>query len=310
MTLPSFLVIGAMKAGTTTLYRDIMLNPRVFFPIDKEPENLCHDEVLTDAGRAAYERLFAKAEPGQVCAEASTAYTKHPVFQGAARRAAELLGPELRVVYLVREPIARLASQHRHEVALGKLQTVSDVNRAIREIPRYVDYSRYAMQLQFWLDALGPERVRVIIFERYAADRVRTIEELSRFLGLDPVTEGIDQERAYNRAEDKRVTRGPLRHLVNSGLYRSTIRPLLGPDTRQKLRRLLPKAKKPVAKLTAESRAWAGEQLAEDTARFVRLLGEHDLALPRGAGPFRGWESGSDPARTADEAEPGGDDGR
>ena len=39
MRLPNFLIIGAMKAGTTTLYRDLLTNPRVFFPLDKEPAN-------------------------------------------------------------------------------------------------------------------------------------------------------------------------------------------------------------------------------------------------------------------------------
>lgn len=310
MTLPGFLIIGAMKAGTTTLYRDLMANPRVFFPLDKEPEHLCHDEVLTPAGRLAYERLFAKARADQVCAEASTAYTKHPVFQGAARRAAELLGPDLRVLYLVRDPIARLISQHRHEVMVGRLETRPDINEAVREIPRYLDYSRYAMQLDFWLDALGPERVRAIVFERYTADRVRTVEAVSRFLGLEPVTDGIDEARAYNRADEKRVARGPVGRLVNSGLYRRAIRPLLGPETRQRLRRLLPRAHKPQATLTSESRAWVVEQLAADTSRFVRVLGEHGLLLPEGGGPFAGWDSASDRRGSAEEAEPSKNDGR
>ena len=40
MQLPDFLIIGSMKAGTTTLYRDPLTNPQIFFPRDKEPGNL------------------------------------------------------------------------------------------------------------------------------------------------------------------------------------------------------------------------------------------------------------------------------
>ena len=98
MTLPHFLIIGGMKCGSTTLYRDLLTHPRVFFPIDKEPCNLCDDRVLTDAGRAEYEALFKRARPDQLCAEASTDYTKLPDRPGVAARALRVLGPELKLI--------------------------------------------------------------------------------------------------------------------------------------------------------------------------------------------------------------------
>lgn len=51
--LPDFLVIGAMKAGTTSLFFDLSANPAIFFPEDKEPHRLANDRALTSAGRAA-----------------------------------------------------------------------------------------------------------------------------------------------------------------------------------------------------------------------------------------------------------------
>ncbi len=54
MRLSDFLIIGPQKAGTTTLYRDLLANPAIFLPIDKEPGNLREDGVLTVAGRSAY----------------------------------------------------------------------------------------------------------------------------------------------------------------------------------------------------------------------------------------------------------------
>jgi len=120
MTLPHFLIIGAMKSGTTTLYRDMLTHRRVFFSADKEPMNLVNDDVLTAEGRHAYESLFAGAGRDSVCGEASTAYTKLPVYPGVPRRALQLLGPELRLIYIMRHPIERLISHHHHQCVVGQ----------------------------------------------------------------------------------------------------------------------------------------------------------------------------------------------
>ena len=114
MTLPGFLVVGAMKAGTTSLYRDLPTNPSVFMPIDKEPNNLLSDDVRTPQGLDDYARHFQRAGADQLCGEASTAYTMLPRHTGVPERALEVLGPDCRIIYLVREPVARIVSHHQH----------------------------------------------------------------------------------------------------------------------------------------------------------------------------------------------------
>ena len=47
MTLPQFLIVGAMKAGTTSLFLDLGTHPAVFLPIDKEPNSLRRDDIFT-----------------------------------------------------------------------------------------------------------------------------------------------------------------------------------------------------------------------------------------------------------------------
>ncbi len=290
MNLPDFLVIGSMKAGTTTLFRDLMLNPRVFFPLEKEPERLCHDSVLSDEGLQEYARMFARAKPDQRCAEASTAYTKRPVFEGVPARAREVLGPEARMLYVIRDPIKRIVSQHRHEVAVGKLETCKDINDAVRQISRYIDYSRYAWQLEPWIDTFGPDRVRVIVLERYIRARSQTLEAVSEFLGLQPVLEGIDEGRVFNKADDRRVVRGPWRQVLSGPLYQRVLRPMMSTETRQRLRRVfLPKAAVPQSQLSPETEAWLRDQLAPETTKIVQMLNTADLLLPAGTEPFTGW---------------------
>ncbi|MCC7389890.1 MAG: sulfotransferase [Phycisphaerales bacterium] len=309
MTLPRLLIIGSMKAGTTTLFRDLLLNPAVFFPLDKEPESLCSDGVFTPAGRRAYEDLFARATPGQLCAEASTAYTKRPDFEGVAARAVRLLGGDIRVLYIVRDPVKRLVSQHRHELQVGRLECRPDVNDAVREQGRYLDYSRYAMQLEPWLEALGPERVRVVLFEQYVKARAPTIVAVSEFLGLEPAVGGLDEGRVFNKGDDRRVVRGPWRWFLHGRLYKRYLRPLLGGELRQRLHGvLLPKAAPVESALSPESEAWVRGELAPDIRRFAAMVDEHGLGLP--AGGFGGWGmlgEGRSPRIGANSAEPGAD---
>ena len=105
--LPDFLIVGAMKSGTTTLYRDLILHPDVFMPEDKEPETLANSSD-PDQIRREYRTLFPRLAEGLVKGEASTAYTKRPDFEGVAERAREVLGPGLKVVYMRRDPVERL----------------------------------------------------------------------------------------------------------------------------------------------------------------------------------------------------------
>lgn len=273
MRLPDFLIIGAMKAGTTTLFEDLQTHPRVFMPLDKEPHNLCHDAVLTEAGRSAYAALFAAARADQVCAEASTGYTKLPDYPGVPARAVRVLGAGLRVIYLVREPVARIISHHHHAYGNGKCG--AQIDREVRERPMFLDWTRYATQITPWIDALGRERVLVIRFESYVADRRGTVERVSRFLGIEPRPELIDASRAYNAAEAKVVNRGRFAWVSRNAVYRAVVRPLLSDGLKARARRLLlpraPRRPDPPSPQTVE---WILGELAEEMERLRTIMGE------------------------------------
>jgi hypothetical protein len=282
MKLPDFLIIGAMKAGTTTLYRDLMTHPRVFFPIDKEPGNLTDDAVLGGEGLAGYAALFAGAAPGQIAGEASTAYTKRPTHEGVAARARTLLGPDLRVIYLMREPVSRVISQHRHELTSGEIGERS-LDEAVARHPRLLDYSRYAMQLEPWLDALGRGRVLALEMEAFTADRAGTVARVQRFLGLEPMPERVEADRVYNRSDEKPVMRGRWRGVQQSWAYQRLVRPVLGVGIRQWLRvALLPTAQDQTEPVSASMLEAVRGALAADTARLGELLGQEAPSWARG----------------------------
>jgi hypothetical protein len=151
--LPDFLIIGAMKAGTTTLYHDLMRHPRIFLPEVKEPDALLSDNIFTSRNLRKYAQFFHPASLDQLCGEASTTYTKRPTFEGVADRALRLLGENLKLIYIVRNPLQRTLSHHRFLYQLGLME--KDINRVIRSDPTLIDYSRYAMQIEPWLATFG-----------------------------------------------------------------------------------------------------------------------------------------------------------
>ncbi len=272
MRFPDFLIIGAMKSGTTTLYRDLMAHPRIFMSTPKEPHNLCDDRVLTDTGRAEYAALFKSAGGEQLAGEASTGYTKLPDYPGVPARASAVLPAHFKVIYIVREPVSRAISHHTHATASGVVTDPVDV--AMRQHPMFINWGLYAMQIQPWLDALGPDRVRIIRFETYVGRRTAGVEDVSRFLGIDPRPDLIQVEKVFNKSDGKAVGKGVWGKFRKTSLYRGVIRPLLPVSARDRLRdSLLPTAPPKPAPPTLETIDYLIERLAPDAERLARLMG-------------------------------------
>lgn len=302
MPLPNFLIIGAMKSGTTTLYRDLLTHPGVYLPVDKEVHALIDPDVLTDEGRAAYEKHFEAASPGQILGEASTGYSKRPTHEGVAERAKALLGPDLRVVYIIREPISRSLSQHYHTFSWGEV--AGDADRVIRENNTFIDYSRYAYQLEPWLREFGRDRVRVIKFEDYVRNRESQLADLCVFLGIDP--EGIEPEvdTVFNKGDNRPIHTGVLSTINRSGLYRKVLRNVIPPSFRQFLyRTVFPKAPDRPLPPSADTLGMMKERISQDLSRLPELLGDSapswdlDASIAKALGrPAPAGEAAPEPA--------------
>ncbi len=262
MAVCDFLIIGAMKAGTTSLYRDLRRHPDLFLPEQKEPELLCRGLDET-ALKRAYARLFRKAGPGSLRGEASTAYTKRPDHPVVAQTARALFGPGLKVVYMEREPVSRAISHYRHNFLEGTQDL--DIDQALTRCSKYVDYGRYEWQLQPWLEAFGPGAILRVRFEDFIADRDLHVRRVCRYLGADPARlPALEARRIYNSSSDKRVATGPSRALLHSRWYRDVIKPWLPHSVRAWLkRRVLPRAADSPEIISEATRSYLLEQFGQ-----------------------------------------------
>jgi len=264
MTLPGFLIIGAMKAGTTTLYEDLRVVPELYLPPEKEPNDLAFAKVETPEGLSEYAKKFNGAPAGTMAGEASTAYAKRPTHEGVAARACRLLGPKLKVIYLVRDPVRRIISQYRHLVGLGLENR--PIDEAISNDETYLAYSLYEWQLSPWRDLLPEPQILVVSMERYVRDDGDELDRIFNFLNVEQNSLlGATSHR--NVSAGKSVVRegSRWRKISTSPFYLYKIKPMLSSGARDRLKSiLLPQAAAPLEDLAPETEQRLLESLAED----------------------------------------------
>jgi hypothetical protein len=191
MALPTFIIIGAAKAGTTSLHYYLDLHPEIQMSAVKEthffagPPNGQRYELGQIESLAAYEDLFDPAVP--VRGEASPSYANDPIRAGVPERIKQFV-PEAKIVYLVRDPVARTVSHYRHRVS------VSGERRSLREVlddcpePSGLGetcMSLYASQLESYLRCFTPESILVIDQADLLTDRDAVLRTVFAFLSVD-----------------------------------------------------------------------------------------------------------------------------
>lgn len=199
---PDFFIVGARKAGTTSLHRYLLQHPAVFLPHDpKEPNffSLAWDAAEASEGdlEAATERyldLFSADAP--VLGEASTTYLYH---EEAPDRLASRV-PDARVVASLRDPITRAYSHYWMHVQAGDQPL--DFHEAVRRElegeaePMYVAASRYADGLRRFQEALGEEAVLVFTLDDLGEDTREVVRDVVEHVGADTdAVEGMALER-------------------------------------------------------------------------------------------------------------------
>lgn len=208
--LSDFLIVGAQRSGTTTLYRVLADHPAVAFP--RLTKGVHWFDVEHHRSPTWYRSNFPtrrqkaaqEAEAGErvVVGEAAPYYGFHPFVPG---RIAEHL-PEARLVMILRDPVTRAWSQFHHERARG-WEPLADFEAALEAEPArlagaetvlaqrpgrhlahqhqsYVGRGQYAEQIQRLWAAVGPERVLVLYTDDLEQRPQPTLDRLHDFLGI------------------------------------------------------------------------------------------------------------------------------
>ncbi len=223
MTMPNFLILGAAKAGTTSLYRYLGQHPQVYMSPVKEPmffvlEGHSLDfpgpiqesfirQAVTDV--RAYVALFQGVTVETAIGEASTLYLYNPQAPGRIRHYV----PEAKLVAVLRDPVERAFSSYTSLFTEG-LEPIADFAQALKEDEirvregwqwaHYLGRGFYYAQLRRYFDLFDPTQIKVYLYQDLKDDPVGLLKDLFRFLGVDE-TFVPDVSLQYNVT---RVSRG------------------------------------------------------------------------------------------------------
>jgi hypothetical protein len=186
--LPDFIIIGAAKAGTTTLYRYLTRHPNIFMSIPKEPTYFARDERFR-RGEDWYLSLFQDASSDQLCGEASTNYTNWPLYPDTVARMADLT-PSAKLIYLMRHPVDRAYS---HYIQLIQNIRTDDPDykfdrtfeEHIASDDSVIQSSNYMLQINQYLARYGRDQMLFLLFEEFIADPQSSLDQVADFLGID-----------------------------------------------------------------------------------------------------------------------------
>jgi Sulfotransferase domain len=198
---PDFIIVGAQRSGTTSLYSWLSTHPDVAPPVAKE---IHYFDTHYDRGPRWYRSHFPIRRDGKITGEASPYMLFHPL---APARAAQDLPASTRFLVLLRQPVDRTVSHYWYSYSRRERFEQESLERAIALEPErlagetervrrgersdrhsgysYLARSRYADQLRAWFDAVGRDRLLIVESERLYADPEVTAG-LLRWLGIRP----------------------------------------------------------------------------------------------------------------------------
>ena len=196
--LPNFLVVGAEKAGTTTLGQLLSEHPEAFMCDPKEPRYFTQN---WEKGESWYRDLFKKSEGYKAVGEASPAYTWAPESTTAVKKIYALLGP-VKFIYIVRHPIERMISHYQHAIFRHWVPADCSFELAIEKIPGIINCSRYYYQIEQFLDQNEASQWHVLALEELIRQPQSTANDLFEFLEISPQT--VSEIPTQNKTEKRK----------------------------------------------------------------------------------------------------------
>ena len=192
--MPNFFVIGASKSGSSALHAYLRPHPDICMSREKEPAFFVDQQELEAAWPImareacshqwdAYLDLWAGGEDARYRGEGSVYYSQSPHRSGVAQRIAAFC-PDARIVYTVREPVARAVGHYWQR--FKEFQELLSIDDAMRANALYRDSSDYALQLNEYLQYFDRSQIKIVVAEDLRSHRRETLADLIAWLDLPP----------------------------------------------------------------------------------------------------------------------------
>ena len=288
--LPSFIVIGAARSGTTALHRFLRQHPGIFMCRDKEPNFFAFEGQALDykgpgaefvnnsvASPQAYQALFDEAPEGAAIGEASPLYLYSP--QAASRIHARV--PDARLIAILRNPVEQVYSHYLY-ARKEMIEPEADFLRALDAQPerraahwqplfQYIDFARYNVQLRRYYQHFSRAQIKLFLYEDFAADPLRVTREIFRFIGVDDTfTPDVSE-----RSNEGGIPRSALLQAVvmRPNVASKLVGALLPEGARRRIRDAISRANLKRDEISPEARVRLRRELRSDILDLQELIG-------------------------------------
>ena len=205
MNLPNFIIIGAAKAGTTTLYKYLCRHPKIYMSTPKEPDFFSIDSHYAK-GMDWYTSLFNNAQSDQICGEASTTYSRLQQHPKSIERINQAL-PNVKLIYIMRHPVDGAYSFYVHRLKGARYHpelAVSDTfEETIKQQSEFLDNGYYQDCIEQYLRFFPRESLLPLLMEDLIQQPGETMKKIFRFINVDPEIDVIQETPvAANKATD------------------------------------------------------------------------------------------------------------
>lgn len=190
---PDFFIVGAPRAGTTSLYEYLKQIPEIFLPEIKEPNyfSISIDPTLLLSkpirDKSKYLKLFESIKEEKLIGEASPTYLWDPKAPTLICQA----NPKSKIIIILRNPIERAFSHYLMLVGHGNITSnfMKEVKESINSKEddysgRIIKAGLYARQVKRYFDLFGKDNVQVLIFEEFFSNTKESLKNLLGFLNI------------------------------------------------------------------------------------------------------------------------------
>lgn len=184
--LLDFLVPGLSQCGTTALRALLSRHRQIFMP---DATGFRYFDLPDYESRfVCFEKRFEAAGPSAIIGDGSIWYTHHE-SECLARERILRHFPEIKLILLVRDPLARIESafrEHHHSGHLCHIECPFEFSDAIEQLPGLIEGSLYDQRLANYEPYMEAERILVLFLEELIQDPAKLLARCFQFLGVEP----------------------------------------------------------------------------------------------------------------------------
>jgi len=293
MTMPNFVILGAAKTGTTSIYRYIRQHPEIYMSPSKEPRFFAFENETFDfkgpgddlemakTSLEEYQQLFANVVHEKAIGEATTMYLWSPK---AAQSIKNHL-PDAKLIAIARDPVERAYSNYLHLVQAGR-EPLANFSDAIQQEPRrikehwwpfwyYKDQGFYYIQLKRYFDLFDRSQIKVYLYEDLKTNPLALLQNIFQFL---EVNDRFIPNLAEKVRKSPPIAKNKTLHSLVSqpNPFKSLLKPLLPESLRQQVINKINQNNLVKQKVPVELRQQLISEYREDILKLQELI-DRDL---------------------------------